>query len=175
MRTKSIMILSITAVMFFTGCMVLEEPVPVSYMPPSRNPDEVQQWFLGGDDEAKSAVESALKWSKKYEELLAETDQLRQQNEKLTLENKNLTIGVDTYKTELEKTQKELYEANEFLKETHLELTNWKKNVLGFRDELRDAQAAELQALAKILRILGAEPVVATEYGQDTESSQSEG
>ena len=42
--------------------------------------------------------------------------------------------------------------------EMHVELNQWKADVLGFRDEMRKAEAAQLQALGKILRILGAEP-----------------
>ena len=165
------------SVLFFAGCTLVDESIPVGYIPPApSSPQAVQQRFVSADDEAASAVESALKWSKKYEELLAETDKLRQQNEQLTLEKNDLSTKLSTTEAQLDKTKKELYEANEFLKETHLELTSWKKDVLGFRDEIRGAQTAELQALTKILRILGAEPIVATETEESTESaSPSEG
>jgi uncharacterized protein YeaO (DUF488 family) len=56
-------------------------------------------------------------------------------------------------------TEKELAEANEFLQQMHVELNKWKSDVLGFREEMRQAQQAQLEALAKILRVLGAEPV----------------
>jgi len=65
---------------------------------------------------------------------------------------------VETLKAQLSQTQKELEEANEFLQKMHVELNQWKADVLGFRDEMRKAEAAQLQALGKILRILGAEP-----------------
>ncbi|MFB0524723.1 MAG: hypothetical protein ACETVZ_04235, partial [Phycisphaerae bacterium] len=48
-----------------------------------------------------------------------------------------------------------------------IELNNWKANVLGFRDERREAEIAQLEALLKILKILGGEVTRApTESGQ---------
>ena len=174
---KAVTFYIVLSVLFSAGCALVDESVPVGYIPPSPSSAQAaQQRFVSSGDEAASAVESALKWSRKYEELLAETDQLRQQNERLTLEKNDLSTQLVTTQTQLDKTKKELYEANEFLKETHLELTSWKRDILGFRDEIRGAQTAELQALTKILRILGAEPIVATETQESAEStSQSEG
>lgn len=37
------------------------------------------------------------------------------------------------------------------------ELTKWKSNVLGFRQEIQTAQQAQLEALQKVLRLLGGE------------------
>ena len=36
-----------------------------------------------------------------------------------------------------------------------IELNNWKSNILGFRDEMRNADNAQLDALVKILEVLG--------------------
>jgi len=74
-------------------------------------------------------------------------------------ENARLKKEVESLEIRLAKTQKELDEASEFLQKMHVELNLWKSDVLGFREELRKAQAAQLQALGKILRILGAEAV----------------
>ena len=38
-----------------------------------------------------------------------------------------------------------------------IELNNWKTDVLGFREEMRDAEIEQLRALLKILEILGGE------------------
>ncbi len=38
-----------------------------------------------------------------------------------------------------------------------VELVKWKSDVLGFRDEMRKAQSVQLQALTRIMKILGAE------------------
>ena len=37
------------------------------------------------------------------------------------------------------------------------ELNHWKSNILGFRGEMRDAASAQLEALLKVLEILGGE------------------
>ena len=37
------------------------------------------------------------------------------------------------------------------------ELTNWKTNVLGFREEIRSAEQAQLDALHRVLKLLGGE------------------
>jgi hypothetical protein len=60
-------------------------------------------------------------------------------------------------KMELEQTRKELQQSNALLQDAHIELSKWKADVLGFREEIRQAQTAQLLALSKILRILGAE------------------
>ena len=39
----------------------------------------------------------------------------------------------------------------------NLQLNKWKGDVLGFRDEMRKAQATQLGALKQIMQILGAE------------------
>ncbi len=56
---------------------------------------------------------------------------------------------------QLQQTQKELAEANDLLIEMRIELNNWKTDVLGFRDEMRDAETAQLQTLFRILQVLG--------------------
>ena len=54
-------------------------------------------------------------------------------------------------------TKKELTQANELLIEMRIELNNWKTNILGFRDEIRDTEKAQFEALLKILEVLGGE------------------
>ena len=41
--------------------------------------------------------------------------------------------------------------------QTRIELNNWKNDVLGFRGEMQDAQKAQLEALLKILKLMGGE------------------
>ncbi len=104
-----------------------------------------------------SAVESAIELSKKYSALLEDLDKLRQENQRLMAENTSLKERVGPCETQLTQTQKELTEANDLLIEMRIELNNWKTNVLGFRDEIRQADQAQLEALLKILRVLGGE------------------
>ena len=86
-----------------------------------------------------------------------ETEKLRQDNSALKLENADLNRQISELNTELDTARTELTEANEFLQQMHAELGKWKADVLGYRDEMRRAQVAELEALKKILKILGAE------------------
>jgi hypothetical protein len=52
-----------------------------------------------------------------------------------------------------------------------VELNNWKADVIGFRQEMRSAEKAQLEALLKILQILGGE--VDLELRQDEQQGQS--
>lgn len=108
-------------------------------------------------DSTNSAVETALMWSQKYDELSQKTEQLREQKNLLEKENADLKMRISRLQVELDHAQRELADANAFLEELQLELTQWKKDVLGFREEIRTAQTAQLKALTKILRVLGAE------------------
>ena len=57
---------------------------------------------------------------------------------------------------DLGKSQAELAEANKLLVEVRQEVQKWKTNVLGFRDEIRKANQVQLEALAKVLTLVGA-------------------
>ena len=57
------------------------------------------------------------------------------------------------------------------------ELVSWKANVLGFRQEMQQAQAAQLLALGRVLKLLGGEAPgqdadMAPGGGQDREETQ---
>ena len=107
--------------------------------------------------EGRTAVESAIELSEKYARLSDQTVALREENQRLTSENDNLRQQIGTLETRLSQTQKELNEANDLLIEMLTELNNWKTNILGFRSEMREAAKAELEALLKVLEILGGE------------------
>lgn len=153
------------------GCQMLPQPIPPvqqtlpaepaapasgAAVPPSGSA-AMERRFTEGPS-GPDAVQTALIWSEKYQQLSETANQLREKNVQLFEENARLKKEVESLKSELAQTQKELEEANEFLQKMHVELNQWKSDVLGFREEMRKAQAAQLQALAKILRILGAEP-----------------
>ncbi len=113
--------------------------------------------FQDSVSQGPSAVESAIELSKKYSALLEDLDSLRQENLRLTTENKNLKERIGPCETQLAQAQKELNEANDLLIEMRIELNNWKTNVLSFRDEMRQADQAQLEALLRILQVLGGE------------------
>jgi chromosome segregation ATPase len=112
--------------------------------------------------ESRTAVTSALELSEKYARLSDQTMTLRQENQRLATDNETLRQQVATVEAKLKQTQKELGEANDLLIEMLTELNNWKSNILGFRGEMRQAAQAQLEALLKILEILGGQAEAGT-------------
>ena len=102
-----------------------------------------------------STLESAMALSAKYTKLIEETTALKAENQKLLEENLQLKDEFAPCITDLTQAQKELAEANDLLIEMRIEMSNWKTNILGFRDEMRNAENAQLDALVKILEVLG--------------------
>jgi len=105
----------------------------------------------------RTAVESAIELSEKYARLSDQTVTLREENQRLITENQSLKQEVASLDARLKQTQKELSEANDLLIEMLTELNNWKSNILGFRGEMRQAAQAQLEALLKVLELLGGE------------------
>jgi chromosome segregation ATPase len=134
-------------------------PPPEAPMTIQQTSENVQRRFQSGTEENTGAVQNAVMWAQRYEDMSLKNNDLREQNTKLFVENNQLKQETEKLKLKLEMTEKELAEANEFLQQMHVELNKWKSDVLGFREEMRQAQQAQLEALAKILRVLGAEPV----------------
>ena len=107
--------------------------------------------------EGRTAVESAIELSEKYARLSDQSVALKQENQRLSNENENLRQQITSLDARLKQTQKELGEANALLMEMLTELNTWKSNILGFRTEMRDAARAQLEALLKVLEVLGGE------------------
>jgi chromosome segregation ATPase len=172
MRTKKTIILLFVLATMLTGCRLVDEPIGIevtrrrqSQMAPAPavTDESVERRFTETEAESTDAVQSALMWSQRYEDLLANTEKLRETKNTLSVENRDLTYKLTETQAELDRTKAELAQANDFLHEMQMELTKWKSDVLGFRDEMRKAEAAQLEALQKVLRILGAEFVESTE------------
>ena len=144
----------------FSGCQPVQQPAQVAGQ---ANPlermqsDPVAKRFQESTPQNTTAVESAIELSDRYARLSEEAALLRQQNRDATMKNQQLGNQVDDLQAKLDQTQKELTEANDLLIETRIELNNWKVDILGFRDEMRDAETAQLEALQKILKALGGE------------------
>ena len=172
------MFVAVLVTVLFCGCQFIDEPIAFTPMPVMSTPASgtavtaddaamtMERRFGGSEAQADKAVESALIMSEKYKELSLETEKLRQDNSTLKVENDDLSRQIAALEAELETTRNELSEANEFLQQMHAELGKWKSDVLGYRDEMRRAQVAELEALKKILKILGAEFVEAPKEGR---------
>jgi chromosome segregation ATPase len=105
--------------------------------------------------EGRTPVESAIELSERCARLSEQNATMRQDNQRLTADNESLRQQVASLETKLQQAQKELGEANDLLIEMLTELNNWKSNILGFRSEMRQAAQAQLEALVKVLEILG--------------------
>ena len=124
-----------------------------------QTPEKMQKRFDPTIQDDGDLEQGELRWAHRYEELSVGNNALRETNHELTLENDQLKQKIKMLESELEQTQKDMTEANEFLGQMHLELNKWKKDVLGFRQEIRLTQQVQIEALGKILRVLGAEPI----------------
>ncbi len=119
--------------------------------------DMIAKRFPGPTLQGRTVVESAIELSEKYAKISEEALVLRERNQNLVDENRKFKEQSSRFEADLKKTQKELAEANDLLIEMRVELNNWKMDVLGFRNEIRQAETAQLEALLKILRVLGGE------------------
>ncbi|MEN6424056.1 MAG: hypothetical protein ABFE13_01740 [Phycisphaerales bacterium] len=152
---RSIVWMLAIAIAGIAGCTT---PGPASTDTQAGSPDDATaKRFRDTPLEGRTAVESAIELSEKYAKLSDVSVTLRQENQRLTSENETLREQVTTLDAKLKQTQKELTEANNLLIEMLTELNHWKSNILGFRGEMRDAASAQLEALLKVLEILGGE------------------
>ena len=150
-----------------SGCTVTKEPGRFSVQPgtiqqPQQNTKplpstSVAKRFQESTAQNPTVVESAIELSEKYAKLSEETAVLRQEKQGLITKNQQLKDQIAALDAQLQQTQKELTEANDLMIEMRIELNNWRTDILGFRDEMRDADTAQLETLLKILKILGGE------------------
>jgi chromosome segregation ATPase len=173
-KLKTIVCLSLMTLLS-TGCVTLDEPF--NQRPATTSAQEantaVQKRFRDSTSNNSSAVDSAIELAKKHSELSEEMSNLRQEYAKLIVENDRMKSNIVILEPDLKQTKKELEQANNVLLNMRLELNEWKTNILGFRDEMRNADKAQLQALMKILEALGGEVTIETPDQQDDSISAS--
>lgn len=159
----------------FNGCSAQDSPVklllPIPADGQQAQPTANSNRFQNNEQTNSNAIKSAIEVSEKYALLASEAAELKQQNKILKKENDRLNNDLKQTKGELNKTQKELSEANDMIMETTIELNNWKNSVLGFREEMRQANIAQIQSLQEILVILGGEE---QSIAMDADTSDSE-
>ncbi len=167
------------AVVIMCASCTVERPVESLFAPnqPARNvakadmPGRFQNQTVVAP--SASAIESAMELSAKYTKLVEETAVLKADNLKLTEEIRQLKDEFGPCQNNLTQAQKELAEANDLLIEMRVEMNNWKTNILGFRDEMRSAENAQLDALVKILEVLGGQAKAETPVDPDMKSAIS--
>ncbi len=180
---KTILILILLVpVLLLSNCVSVQELPKVAVISDStaqlsspksekQQSDSVAKRFQESASQQSTVVESAMELSKEHAKLSEEAAVLRQENKDLTARNLQLKDQVVTLEAQLQQTQRELSEANDLLITMRIELNNWKTDILGFRDEIRDAETAQLEALLKILKVLGGEVKTKSAQGEDTSST----
>lgn len=146
------------------GCSPNQRPaeMAVESFPVERQQNQsIAKRFQEPASEGASVVESAMKLSEEYAKLNKEAAVLQRQNEEFITKNRQLNEQVVSLEAQLKQAQKELAEANSLLIDMRIELNNWKADIIGFRDEMRQAETAQLETLLRILKVLGGQ--VATE------------
>jgi chromosome segregation ATPase len=162
---KVILLLSLIPMFLISNCVSVQEPPRAAIRPDfnekQQNPT-VANRFQESALQKPTVVESAMELSQQYAKLSEEAAVLRQQNRDLTGANQLLEEQVVALDAQLQQAQKELAEANDVVISMQIELNSWKTDILGFRDEIRNAETAQLEALLKILTVLGGEVKVAS-------------
>jgi len=170
-KTTTFLLILLLSAFLLSGCSTPQERAQVVVLPDStegRQNSSIAKRFQESAPQGPTAVESAIGLSEKYAKLSEEASVLRHENQDFATKNQQFKERVTNLEAQLQQTQKELSEANNFLIDMRIELNNWKTDVLGFRDELRGAEKAQLEALLKILKVLGGE--VATEPAQQKDT-----
>ena len=178
------LLISLMPVLLLSNCVSVQEPPELAVISDSmarlsspksekQQSDSVAKRFQESASQIQNptVIESAMELSKKHAKLSEEAAVLRQENKDLTARNQQLKDQVVTLEAQLRQTQRELSEANDLLITMRIELNNWKTDILGFRDEIRDAETAQLEALLKILKVLGGEVKTKSAQGEDTSST----
>ncbi len=177
-----LLMISLMPVFLLSNCVSVQEPVDVAVLSDStarlsslkaekKQSESVAKRFQESAPQNPTVVESAMELSQKHAKLSEEAAVLRQENRDLTARNQQLKNQVVTLEAQLQQTQRELGEANDLLITMRIELNNWKTDILGFRDEIRDAETAQLEALLKILKVLGGEVKTKSAQTEDTSST----
>lgn len=141
------------------GCPIIQMPIETA---PKPNPQENQnndmsKRFQDVAPNRQTIVDSAIELSKKNTELFEKMTVMQQDNQELAAENQRLQEHVAILEPELKQAKKELKEANDLLIEMRIELNNWKTDILGYRDEMREAYTAQMEIMLKIAQAMGAE------------------
>ena len=102
-------------------------------------------------------IESAVELSDKYAHLSKQNTELQRLNQDLKQENAQFKVKIQTLETELKQVETQLDESNRLVMDLNAELQIWKKDILGFRSEMRAAATAQINALMKIMNAMGVE------------------
>jgi chromosome segregation ATPase len=147
-------------VTFLTGCQDMSSANNTNVPPAITSANRFQE-----PAKSPTAVDAAVQLAQEHAKVLEENNSLKQQIQILTAQNDQLKKQVAALEPELKQAKKELNQANDFLVDMTTELNNWKVQILGYQDEMRQSNKAEMQMLIKIAQAMGAE-VTTTDQSQ---------
>jgi len=163
--------------LLLTGCRTFQKPVETIFNPDSaghqNNATMSAKRFADTASGGQTVVDSAITLARQHAELSEKNAVLQQKNLELIANNQQLKDQIAALEPELNQAKKELAQANDLLIEMRIELNNWKTNIIGFRDEMRDADKTQLQALLRILKALGGEVSPEVSGRKDPDSTGS--
>jgi hypothetical protein len=156
------MIIAALACLLVGGCVQSAFHQPEGPIPEPQHPSDagyLQKAVVARDVDPPlpTAVENAIALQDKYARALEDLRRGEEHNHALSDENRKLAETAAHLQADLAKTQQELSEANAILIQMRQEIEKWKYDVLGYRDEMRKANQAQIEALGKVLSLLGAE------------------
>lgn len=151
-----ILLVSLTVVLF-AGCQASQKSPKAELKTDTAKNQAMSKRFQDSGVGDQTAVDSAIKLAQDHAALSEKMTVVQQKNQQLTEENAQLKHRISEIEPQLNQSKKELDDANKLLVEMRIELNNWKTDVIGFRDEMRQADKAQLETLLKILQILGGE------------------
>jgi len=159
MKTKKnnliITLITILIAITINGCSELQL---TNQTPPQPQQNaNTSKRFQQDEFQTDSPVKTAVEMSQKYASLADKHNLLKQKSNELSKQNNKLQEQLSSTTKKLKQSEKELNQANDLLIEMRIELNNWKKDILGFREEMRNADKAQLNALLKIMKLLGAD------------------
>jgi len=141
------------------GCATLR-PIDSSGPSVAHANDTVAKRFQEPETRNATLIESAVDLSDKYAKLTLKMAELQQLHQDLQQENAQLKSRTRSLETQLKQVEAQLDESNRLIMDLNGELQVWKKDILGFRSEMRAAATAQINALMKIMREIGVEQSV---------------
>ena len=138
------------------GCARLR-PIGNSYPSPTPPTHTVAKRFQEPETRNSTLIESAVDLSDKYAKLTVKMAELQQLHQDMQEENGQLRSKVGSLELQLKQAGAELAVSDGVVMDLNAELQVWKKDILGFRSEMRAASTAELNALMKIMIAIGVE------------------
>lgn len=124
---------------------------------PIQQARHIENDTVTSDAGGHTAVESAMQWAEKYAQAAKELIVANKRIQEMEKEHKVLQMRLTKAQSENEALKREIRDANAMLAAMKQELKEWRNNVLGFRSEILASQKAQLQAMQRIMQLLGGE------------------